>query len=136
MRIPEKYSNLAREAFRFGIVGVIAAGIHWGIYYLLIWLFPVNVNIAYTIGYAVSFCCNMWLSSRFTFREGLSVKRGFGFTLSHICNYLLHMLFLNVFLWLGMSEKLAPIPTLCIVVPINFVLVRTVFKSKLFKSKE
>jgi len=117
------------ELFRFGIVGLIAFGIHYGIYSLLLWLWKgINVSLAYTIGYVISFFCNMWLSSRFTFREGLSVKRGVGFALSHVCNYFLHLGFLNLFLWLGMSEQLSPIPTLCIVVPINFVLVRTVFK--------
>lgn len=136
MNIPEKYLNLAKEAVRFGIVGVIATGIHWGIYYFLIWISSINVNIAYTVGYAISFCCNMWLSSHFTFKEDLTAKRGVGFALSHLCNYLLHMLFLNTFLWLGMSEKLAPVPTLCIVVPINFVLVRTVFKSRMFRDEK
>jgi hypothetical protein len=43
-------------------------------------------------------------------------------------NYLLHMLFLNLFLWIGVAEQWAPIPVYCLVVPINFLLVRTVFK--------
>ena len=42
-------------------------------------------------------------------------------------------IFLNFFLWLGVSEGLAPIPVFCIVIPINFLLVRFVFKSKQFE---
>ena len=42
--------------------------------------------------------------------------------------YLLHVAFLNLFLWLGVSKSLAPIPVFAIVIPINFLLVRFVFK--------
>jgi len=136
IKIPEKYLGVAREAVRFGIVGTIATVIHWGIYYLLLWALPCGHNIAYTVGYVLAFCCNMLLSSHFTFKEDLTAIRGLGFALSHLCNYLLHMGFLNLFIWLGIGEKIAPIPTLCLVVPINFVLVRTVFKSKIFRKKD
>ncbi len=112
--------------FRFAIVGVIATGIHYGIYLLLNeWI---NVNIAYTIGYVVSFCCNLWLTAHFTFKTEVTVKRTGGFILSHVVNFLLHIGLLSMFLWMGMSEQLAPIPVYCIAIPINFILVRTVFK--------
>ena len=114
------------EFARFCIVGVVATAIHYGIYLLLDrWI---NVNIAYTIGYVVSFCCNLWLTAHFTFGKDVTPKRTIGFILSHGVNYLLHMLFLNLFLWAGVREKWAPIPTYCVVFPINFLLVRTVFK--------
>jgi len=38
------------------------------------------------------------------------------------------VLLLNVFLWMGVPNKLAPIPVLCIAVPVNFLMVRYVFK--------
>lgn len=119
-------SQKAKEFMRFCIVGVIATIIHYGVYLLLDqWI---NVNVAYTIGYVVSLCCNLWLTFHFTFREEVTVKRSGGFLLSHGVNYLLHMFFLNTFLWLGVPEQWAPIPVYCIVVPINFLLVRTALK--------
>ena len=48
--------------------------------------------------------------------------------LKALCNYLMHMLIFNVFLWLGLSRELAPIAVLAIAVPVNFLLVRFVFK--------
>lgn len=115
-----------KEFIRFCIVGVIATVIHYGIYLLLNqWI---NVNVAYTLGYAISFCCNLILTAKFTFKKEITTKRTGGFILCHGVNYLLHMLFLNLFLWIGISEQLAPIPVYCIVVPINFILVRTVFR--------
>lgn len=118
--------KLCNNSFlRFCIVGVIATGIHYGIYYLL--LKPLSANIAYTIGYAISFCCNYLMTAKFTFKKKTTAKNGIGFALSHLVNYGLQMLCLNVFLALGVGAKLAPIPVYCICVPVNYLLVRFVF---------
>ena len=114
------------EFIRFGIVGVVATAIHYGIYYIL--LKYINVNIAYTVGYLISFCINFWLSAKFTFKTEATAKRGVGFTLSHLVNYGLQLLVLNVSVFLGISKALAPIPVYLICVPINFLLLRLVFK--------
>lgn len=126
------FTHILRFEFvRFGIVGLIATAIHYGIYYLLLGF--LSVNISYTVGYIVSWCCNFFLSSRFTFKSKANVKKGVGFAISHLVNYFLHMLFLNLFLHLGASETIAPVFVYCCVIPINFILVRTVFKSKWFQ---
>lgn len=114
------------EVIRFGMVGVFATLLHYGIYWVL--NHYMNANIAYTIGYLLSFVCNFFLSSYFTFKSKASVKRGIGFIGAHLNNYLLHMILLNLFLYLGVSETLAPIPVYLIAVPVNFILVRWVFK--------
>ncbi len=116
---------ISSEFFRFVIVGVIATAIHYGVYLLLNRVIPANP--AYAAGYIISFLCNFFLSSRFTFRKKASVKKGVGFGVSHLVNFLLHMLLLNLFLHLGIRESLAPIPVYCICVPVNFLLVRFVF---------
>ena len=121
---------LQRELFlqfvRFGIVGVFATAFHYGIYWLL--MYYMNASVAYTIGYVLSFVANFFLTSYFTFKKKATVKKGVGFVLSHGVNYLLHIVLLNVFLWMGLSKALAPIPVFCIVIPVNFLLVRYVFK--------
>ena len=119
-------SKLTGEFIRFAIVGVVATGIHYGVYLLfLLWM---KVNLAYSLGYVVSLCCNLLLTSVFTFRERITWKKSVGFFASHGVNYSLHIVFLNLFLYLGVAERWAPIPVYCIVIPINFVLVRTAFK--------
>lgn len=115
-----------RQIIRFGIVGVIATAIHYGIYLLLVK--HINETIAYTIGYGTSLVCNFILTCVFTFKKKASIRRGAGFGLTHAVNYLLHVLLLNLFLWLGLSESLAPLPTFMIVIPVNFILLRHVFK--------
>ena len=116
----------AFEIVRFGIVGVLSTALHYGIYWVLQhWI---NVNIAYTIGYVLSFLVNYYLSAHFTFKAKTSAKNGIGFGGAHLVNYLLHIVLFNFFLWIGLSRELAPIAVLAIAVPANFVMVRFVFK--------
>lgn len=124
------YMILNRETFfelvRFGVVGVIATALHYGIYWLLHDL--INVNVAYTLGYFISFVFNYVLSARFTFRKKKSVKNGIGFGGAHLFNYLLQICLLNLFIYLGVSNTLAPVPVYCIAIPTNFIIVRFVFR--------
>ena len=114
--------NRLAEVMRFGVVGVVATLIHYAIYYLLLsWCSP---SLSFTVGYAVSFICNYILSSRYTFRVSMSLKRLLSFGLSHLTNYVIGLLLLNLFLFLGVSPVLAPLPVFVIAVPINYLLVR------------
>ena len=121
------------EFLRFCCVGALATCIHYGIYLLLIKVIELDgkvwINIAYLIGFIISWLCNLWMTAKITFRTHVSLKRSIGFAITHAINYLLHLLFLNVVLALGVAEQIAPIPVYCCVIPINFILVRTVFKS-------
>ena len=110
------------------MVGILATALHYGIYFLLQRF--INVNIAYTLGYALSFIANFYLTAYFTFGKKPSWSKAFGFGGAHLLNYLLHIGLLNTFLWLGLSKTLAPIPVFAIAIPVNFLLVRFVFKRK------
>lgn len=119
---------------KFGVVGVFATLLHWAIYYLILYVFRnfssngVYANIAYFIGYTISLIVNFFLTSFFTFKSSVSKKKFVGFCGAHGVNMLLHFLLLNLFLRLGVSAKIANIPVFFIAVPINFLLVRFVFK--------
>lgn len=119
---------LGREFIRFGVVGVIATALHYGIYYFL--KSVINVNVAYATGYIISFIVNFYLTSYFTFGTTPSWKKLMGMGGAHLINFLLHMVLLNIFLYLGLSKTWAPIPVFAIVIPVNFLLVRFVFKHK------
>ena len=116
------------EFIRFVMVGILATALHYGIYFLLQRF--INVNIAYTLGYALSFIANFYLTAYFTFGKKPSWSKAFGFGGAHLFTYLLHIGLLNTFLWLGLSKTLAPIPVFAIAIPVNFLLVRFVFKRK------
>ena len=114
------------QIIRFGFVGALSTAIHLFIYWLLQhWI---NVNIAYSTGYILSFLVNYYLSAHFTFREHTSARNGAGFAGAHVFNYFLQLGLFNFFLWIGLHRLVAPFAVLLIAVPTNFVIVRFVFK--------
>lgn len=117
-----------REIIRFVLVGALATVIHYALY-LIFNLFLANW-LAYSIGYGISFLINFYLSSTFTFKSKANIKKGIGFGISHAINYGLHISLLFIFLHIGIPDEYAPIPVFAIAIPVNFILVRYVFKSK------
>ena len=118
------------ELVRFGVVGVIAVAIQYFIYLLLINVMEqvmlnmgdnVVATIANTIAYFISFVFNFIASTHYTFR----VK---AFAFSHVVNYALQTLILNLFVGIGVTKQVAMIPMFCITVPTNFILVRFFLK--------
>lgn len=118
--------NSIKEIIRFGVVGVVATGIHYLTYIFLIYF--INESLAFTLGYIISFCFNFILSAKFTFNSNITFKRSTGFILCHIINYTLQIFVLNLSICLGVKEAFAPIIVYFICIPINFILVRYVFK--------
>ena len=123
-----KKKRIINEFIRFGIVGGLCTALHYSIYYLL--QLYINVNIAYTLGYVLSFMANFYLTSYFTFGTTPSWKKLIGMGGAHAVNYALHILLLNLYLRIGISQEWAPIPVFAIAIPVNFLLVRFVFKHK------
>ena len=123
-----KTKPLVKEFIRFGVVGVLATALHYGIYYFLQDL--INVKVEYTTGYVRICVVNFYLTSYFTFGTPPSWKKLVGMGGAHLVNYLLHIILLNVFLYLGVSKAWAPVPVFAIAIPVNFLFVRFVFKHK------
>lgn len=119
---------IIREFIKFVIVGGLCTALHYGIYYIL--QIHINVNVAYSLGYIMSFITNFYLTSYFTFKSSPSWKKLFGMGGAHAVNYAIHILLLNLFLRMGISQEWAPIPVFAIAIPVNFLLVRFVFKNK------
>lgn len=118
------------EAIRFGLVGIMATGLHWLVYWAMLpWC---SAYVAYTVAYVLSFLANFLATSYVTFRTRPTWTRLWGMTGAHAINFVVHIVLLAAMLRLGVPERLAPAPVYCVAVPINFVLVRLVFK----KTKE
>ena len=114
------------EILRFGIVGVVAVALQYGVYLLMLrWLRPTLAN---TVAYVVSVMFNYIASTRFTFRVKSTARRGAGFAFSHVVNYLLPTAVLSLFLLIGFTKQWAMLPTFMVSVPVNFVLVRYFLK--------
>ena len=144
MNIKEKLNNMDQakreklgEVIRFGIVGGLATVLQYVIYLMMMPALAHFIpkigdhtlaTIANTIAYIVSFIFNFVASTHYTFKVKANAKRGAGFTLSHVVNYSLQTLSLNLFMGLGLAKQLAMLPTLCISIPVNFLLVRFFLK--------
>lgn len=130
------YKNLIKnkkEFIRFCIVGSLSTLAHYILYFIL--QLVVNAYIAYTVAYGCTFIANFYFSSHYTFTAKPSVKKFGGMAVAHGINYLICMLLLKSFLYLGVRNELAPFPVYLISVPVNFIMVRTVFKSSKLKEK-
>ena len=124
MKDKEKYAQFVR----FCANGVLAVAIQYGVYLLLVqWINPFAAN---TVGYAVSFCVNFIITSYWTFRSRPSWRKLAGFGGSHIVNYLCQQAFLALFLWAGIAKEYAAIMAMGSAVPVNFMILRVIYKKK------
>lgn len=114
------------EIFRFAIVGMVATVVLYATYWLSLKI--LHPSWAYSLAYLSAFIVNYLLTTSFTFKVNKSVKNGVGFVISNVINYLVSMALLNLFLWLGLSNELAPIPTILLATISNFLIVRLVMK--------
>lgn len=130
-------SEKVGEIVRFAIVGVLATVIQYGCYLAMLplleaiapsWGSHAWVTVANIVAYLISFCFNFIASTRYTFKVKANAKRGAGFVFSHAVNLTMQTLCLNLFVGIGLSRQLAMLPTLCICVPVNFLLVRFFLK--------
>ena len=117
------------EFIRFVIVGVGATILHYTIYLALEHGLHFNYNIAYTIGYILSFIFNFFASTFFTFKAEANTKNGVKFAGAHLINYFVHMILLNIFIYIGIPDNFAPIFVFPIAIIINFFMVRLALKN-------
>ena len=124
LKSDSKYGQL----LRFCVNGVLAVAIQYAVYWVLIkWI---NVNIAYTLSYIVSFCCNFVITSYWTFHSSPSWKRLIGFGSSHVVNFFVQLGFLNLYLWLGIPKEWAALLAMGSAVPVNFAMLHFVYKKR------
>ncbi len=148
-------ASVQGQFVRFFIVGIGATLLHLAVYTGINTAFGISdqqqlaLNVSYAAGYALSFVVNYLVTTFWTFQTQTSAKKGAGFAFSHLVNYGLHTLLLNIFITLGVGQLLVslnewvlpswlmesvpslgnaatllPLPIYVIAVPVNFLLVR------------
>lgn len=115
---------IGSEFFRFCVVGGICTALDAGIFYAMRLFAP--YQIAMMTGYCLSLIVNYLLTIYWTFKKKPSVNNALAVVAAHLVNLFvvrmgLMWIFINVF---GLEDKIAYIPTLCISVVVNFLMVK------------
>ena len=132
-RLPLKY----RSAVRFVLVGALGTGLQYGIYYVLLGIFQTKwaedtwlTSVAFTVGFVIEMVYNYLMTSFYTFRVRPTLKNAGGFLFGRALNYVIQLIFLNVLIWLHMSEEWAGIAAIALAGVINYFVLLPFYKEK------
>ena len=112
------------QIIKFSIVGIINTVVSLFIYYLLLGL-SVHYNMATVCGYIGSSIIGYILNKVWVFQaKKISSKRSlFRYYVVYGTALLLNLFFMHVWIQIfGIDKRIAPILTLCITIPYNFIL--------------
>lgn len=119
----KKLYNKFLQFMKFGIVGLSNTIITLGIYYLFIYL-ELNYMIANIIGYFLGSINGYIWSKGWVFKEAKATVKSSAFKYYMVYGSSLLISISAMYLFvkvLGISDKIAPLLTLCITVPYNFI---------------
>ena len=125
MDIKNKLANKESllQFIKFGIVGLSNTFIGLGIYYLLLWL-GANYLICNAVSWVISVFNAFYWNNKYVFKTGNTWLTALLRTyLSYGLSFLIGTGLLYVFVeWCGISQIIAPVLTLIVTIPLNFVL--------------
>ena len=132
-----KMSDKYCSAVRFVCVGVLGTLLQYGIYYLFLDIFRESnadsqtmTSVAFSIGFLVEMVVNYLLTNYYTFHTHPSWKNAGGFLVGRAINYGVQILFLNILIWLSMSEEIAGIVAIILAGIINYFMLVPFFRTK------
>ena len=132
-RLPLKY----RSAVRFVLVGALGTGLQYGFYYVVLGIFQTKwaedtwlTSVAFTVGFVIEMVYNYLMTSFYTFRVRPTLKNAGGFLFGRALNYVIQLIFLNVLIWLHMSEEWAGIAAIALAGVINYFVLLPFYKDK------
>jgi len=115
------------EFVRFIFVGGVNAAATFGIYalLLLIWPYPVAYSAAYLTGIFISY----YLNTRFVFRKSIDLKKALRYPLVYLAQYLTGLLALYILVdTLHINKLLASPLTTVVTIPVTFIISRYIIK--------
>jgi len=125
MFIAKKFlnKNVIIQFIKFGIIGFSNTIIGLGIYYFLLWL-GVNYLICNIIGWLISVLNAFYWNNRYVFKnKNCWIRSIFKTYLSYGFSFLVGIFLLVIFVeFLSITKTIAPILTLFVTVPLNFLL--------------
>lgn len=127
----EETTNSAKKQqfIRYIITGTVGTLFQYGIYYVLLNL--MDARIAYSIATVFYILITFLMTNYYTFRVKPTWSNSLGYLIQQGLNYLMQISFLSLFLHIGITKQLAPIPVYLIALPLNFFILRFIFKKKI-----
>ena len=117
------------EVFRFLVVGAINTLVGYLLYLAALTVLPYTV--AYTAAYALAILSSYALNTYFVFRARWDWRRLLAFPLVYLIQYAASLAFLSLLVErLSVSEKIAPLLVVVVIVPITFFASRYVLKGR------
>ena len=119
-----KFISIFKEFLKFGIVGISSAAIWLFIYYVLIF-FEIHFLIANSVSVLISVLNTYYWNRKYVFTKSKSKKSSqifkvyVSYGISFLITNLLMYILVDIFI---ISTLLAPVITLCVTVPLNFLL--------------
>lgn len=130
-------SDKYRSVVRFVCVGVLGTLLQYGIYYLFLGIFRESAtdsqtmtSVAFSIGFLVEMVVNYLLTNYYTFHTHPSWKNAGGFLVGRMLNYGVQLLFLNILIWLSMTDEVAGIVAIILAGVINYFVLVPFFRNK------
>ena len=122
---------------RFVCVGAFGTRLQYGVYYLFLELFhrtlsdsQTMTSLAFSLGFVVEMVVNYFLTNYFTFHTRPNWKNVGGFVFGRALNYVVQLAFLNVFIWLALSEEISGILAIILAGIINYFVLVPFFRTK------
>ncbi|MGL5258203.1 MAG: GtrA family protein [Proteocatella sp.] len=117
------FKELANQFIKFGIVGVLNNGVFILFYYVFL-NFKIHYIISNTLAYIISILNAYYFNKKFVFKTG---SKGINSLLKTYVSYGITFAISTVLLYsmvnfIGISSYIAPIISLCITIPVNFIL--------------
>lgn len=115
------------EFVRFLLAGGVNTALSYGIYLLFLLLLP--YKIAYSISFLAGIALSYWLTSRFVFQRGLSLRSALQYPLIYVFQYLVGLIILTLLVErFHMKATWAPVIVVVCTIPLTFFLSRFVIK--------
>jgi putative flippase GtrA len=119
-----KFINKNKEIFIYFLVGLINNVFNYAIYLLVLFLTSIPLVSGF-FGFCVGLISNFFLNRKFTFKIKVSFKEKFSkYTFVQLFILFIQLLFLKLFLIVGLYEEFAQIPAILISGILNYIILK------------
>jgi putative flippase GtrA len=120
---------ISQRMIKFIFVGGLNTGVAYLIYLILLIFLP--YIYAYTLSYFISIFVSYFLNTYWVFKQPWSWKKLAQFPLVYLVQYFVGLLLLSILIeYFTISEKVAPLFVMILLIPLTYFLTRTIINGR------